>query len=255
MAAGSFVKEMTDNLGFTPTEDQSRLFAALEEFGGDPASDIMVVAGYAGTGKTSAIAAFVKTLHQHKYKYVLLAPTGRAAKVLSGFTCHQAYTIHKHIYRQKSLSAGFGKFSLDINRSRDTFFIIDEASLITIDGDAGGNVFGSGDLLQGQKDPPFVGAGVLMANRFKGVITWEGYWMYKIQFAHQGVSAETRRDRTAWQHDTINGDTVAIKLPGETDVTFFAHKEGMTETAATAWLKAHAGISDSSPAEETTSGT
>ncbi|MBQ9529797.1 MAG: AAA family ATPase, partial [Bacteroidales bacterium] len=147
MAAGSFVKEMTDNLGFTPTEDQSRLFAALEEFGGDPASDIMVVAGYAGTGKTSAIAAFVKTLHQHKYKYVLLAPTGRAAKVLSGFTGHQAYTIHKHIYRQKSLSAGFGKFSLDINRSRDTFFIIDESSLITID-DGGGNVFGSGDLLQ-----------------------------------------------------------------------------------------------------------
>ncbi len=147
MAAGSFVKEMTDNLGFTPTEDQSRLFAALEEFGGDPASDIMVVAGYAGTGKTSAIAAFVKTLHQHKYKYVLLAPTGRAAKVLSGFTGHQAYTIHKHIYRQKSLSAGFGKFSLDINRSRDTFFIIDESSLITID-DSGGNVFGSGDLLQ-----------------------------------------------------------------------------------------------------------
>ena len=138
---------MTDNLGFTPTEDQSRLFAALEEFGGDPASDIMVVAGYAGTGKTSAIAAFVKTLHQHKYKYVLLAPTGRAAKVLSGFTGHQAYTIHKHIYRQKSLSAGFGKFSLDINRSRDTFFIIDESSLITID-DGGGNVFGSGDLLQ-----------------------------------------------------------------------------------------------------------
>ena len=112
---------------------------------------------------------------------------------------------------------------------------------------------GSGDLLQGQKDPPFVGAGVLMANRFKGVITWEGYWMYKIQFAHQGVSAETRRDRTNWQHDTINGDTVAIKLPGEEDVSFFAHKDGMTETAATAWLKAHAGISDSSPAEETTS--
>lgn len=138
---------MTDNLGFTPTEDQSRLFAALEEFGGDPASDIMVVAGYAGTGKTSAIAAFVKTLHQHKYKYVLLAPTGRAAKVLSGFTGHQAYTIHKHIYRQKSLSAGFGKFTLDINRSRDTFFIIDESSLITID-DGGGSAFGSGDLLQ-----------------------------------------------------------------------------------------------------------
>ena len=145
---GSLVKEIEANLGFAPTADQSALFAALEAFGGDPASDIMVVAGYAGTGKTSALAAFVKTLHSHHYKYVLLAPTGRAAKVLSGFTGQPAYTIHKHIYRQKSLSGGFGKFTLDMNTSRNTFFIIDEASLITIDGDGGGNVFGSGDLLQ-----------------------------------------------------------------------------------------------------------
>ena len=148
MGQGSFTRAVTENLAFEPTEDQMRLFAALEAFGADNASDIMVVAGYAGTGKTSAIAAFVKTLHQHKYKYVLLAPTGRAAKVLSGFTGMPAFTIHKHIYRQKSISGGFGKFSLDMNRSRDTFFIIDEASLITIDSDGGGNVFGSGDLLQ-----------------------------------------------------------------------------------------------------------
>ena len=146
---GSFVEEMTASLGFAPTADQRALFAALEAFGGDPASDIMVVAGYAGTGKTSAIAAFVKALHRHHYRFVLLAPTGRAAKVLSGFTGQPAYTIHKHIYRQQSLSGGFGKFSLDINRNRNTFYIIDESSLITIDGgDGGGNVFGSGDLLQ-----------------------------------------------------------------------------------------------------------
>ena len=55
------------------------------------------------------------------------------------------------------------------------------------------------ELVLGENDPPFVGAGCLMANRFKGTVTWEGYWIYKIQFAHQGVSAETRRDRTAWQ--------------------------------------------------------
>ena len=146
---GSFVEEMTANLGFAPTEDQQALFAALEAFGADNTSDMMVVAGYAGTGKTSAIAAFVKTLHQHHYKYVLLAPTGRAAKVLSGFTGQPAFTIHKHIYRQKSLNGGFGRFSLDMNRNRNTFYIIDESSLITIDGgDGGGNVFGSGDLLQ-----------------------------------------------------------------------------------------------------------
>lgn len=148
MAGGSFTQAVLRNLPFPPTDDQSRLFEALEAFGGDSSSDIMVVAGYAGTGKTSAIAAFVKTLEQHKYKYVLLAPTGRAAKVLSGFTGMPAFTIHKHIYRQKSMSGGFGKFTLDMNRSRNTFFIIDEASLITIGGDGGGNVFGSGDLLQ-----------------------------------------------------------------------------------------------------------
>ena len=148
MAGGVFSQAVRANLGFEPTADQLRLFDALEAFGGDPLSDIMVVAGYAGTGKTSAMAAFVKTLHQFRYKFVLLAPTGRAAKVLSGFTGFGAFTIHKHIYRQKSLSGGFGKFSLDLNRARNTYYIIDEASLITIDGSGGGNVFGSGDLLQ-----------------------------------------------------------------------------------------------------------
>lgn len=148
MAGGSFSEAIVNNLGFRPTDDQMELFHGLEVFGGDASSDIMVVAGYAGTGKTSAIAAFVKTLHQYHYKYVLLAPTGRSAKVLSGFTGQSAFTIHKHIYRQKSMSGGYGKFSLDMNRSRNTFFIIDEASLITIGGDAGGAVFGSGDLLQ-----------------------------------------------------------------------------------------------------------
>ena len=86
MAGRSFTQAVLRNLPFQPTADQTRLFEALEAFGGDNSSDIMVVAGYAGTGKTSAIAAFVKALEQYKYKYVLLAPTGRAAKVLSGFT-------------------------------------------------------------------------------------------------------------------------------------------------------------------------
>lgn len=148
MSGDSFFQAVLDNLPFQPTADQARLFESLETFGGDRASDIMVVAGYAGTGKTSAVAAFVKTLSQYHYKFVLLAPTGRAAKVLSGFTGMPAFTIHKHIYRQKSVSGGFGKFTLDMNRSRNTFYIIDEASLITIGGDGGGNVFGSGDLLQ-----------------------------------------------------------------------------------------------------------
>lgn len=100
----------------------------------------------------------------------------------------------------------------------------------------------SGELLLTEDDPPFVGAGCLMANRFKGTITWEGYWLYKIQFAHNGVSAETRRDRTAWQHDTINGDAVGVVITSGGKTCFLAHKSGMTESAAVTWLKGHAGI-------------
>ena len=100
----------------------------------------------------------------------------------------------------------------------------------------------TGELLLTEDDPPFVGAGCLMANRFKGTVTWEGYWLYKIQFAHNGVSAETRRDRTAWQHDTINGDAVGVVITSGGKTCFLAHKSGMTESAAETWLKGHAGI-------------
>ena len=103
---------------------------------------------------------------------------------------------------------------------------------------------GTGDeMLLTESDPPFVGAGCLMANRFKGTITWEGYWIYKTQFAHQGISAETRRDRTAFGHDNINGDGVGVQLGADEEICFYAHKVGMTESAAVAWLKGHAGIS------------
>ena len=101
----------------------------------------------------------------------------------------------------------------------------------------------SSELLLTEDDPPFVGAGCLMANRYKGTVTWEGYWIYKVQFTHGGVSAETRRDRTAWQHETINGAGVAVRLSSDGAVCFYAFKSGMTEAAAVAWLKGHAGIS------------
>ncbi|NLD21563.1 MAG: AAA family ATPase [Bacteroidales bacterium] len=142
-----FQQKIGENLAFEPTEDQSAAMQTLSEFVTlKDDCDILILTGYAGTGKTSLIAAFVKTLKQFQYKFVLLAPTGRSAKVLSNFTNEKAFTMHKHIYRQKSLTAGLGKFTLDVNKSNDTFFIVDEASLITID--SGGNAaFGSGDLL------------------------------------------------------------------------------------------------------------
>ena len=110
--------------------------------------DILVVNGYAGTGKTSVLAAVVGGLSSLKIPCVLLAPTGRSAKVLSGYCGKPASTIHKHIYRQKSFGAdGMGKFSLAPNKARGTLFIVDEVSLIGISSGEGSGAFGSGNLL------------------------------------------------------------------------------------------------------------
>lgn len=109
--------------------------------------DIFILNGYAGTGKTSLIAAFVRTLKSLRIKPVLMAPTGRAAKVMSRHTGEKATTIHKKIYRQKSSSSPEADFSLDINKEKDACFIVDEASMISVHaGD--GSVFGSGSLLE-----------------------------------------------------------------------------------------------------------
>jgi len=99
--------------------------------------------------------------------------------------------------------------------------------------------YADGHLIDSEKIP----TGVSMANRFKGAITWEGYWIYKIQFAMQGKSAETRRERTSFQHESINGDGVGVKLASDGAIVYYAYKSGMTEAAAEAWLKGHAGIS------------
>ena len=146
--AEQLYKGFLDNLGFAPTACQDRCLGQIAAFvtGGD--SDIMVLSGFAGTGKTTLLASVVKTLEAFHTRYVLLAPTGRAAKVLAGYSGRQAFTIHKHIYRQKSVADdGVGQFSLSHNKAVRTLFVVDEASLIGGAQEAGGNVFGTGDLL------------------------------------------------------------------------------------------------------------
>jgi len=106
---------------------------------------LFLLKGYAGTGKTSLVAAVVGTLLSLEYKVVLLAPTGRAAKVFSGYAGHPAFTIHKKIYRQKTATEGEGVFNLGFNGGADTLFFVDEASMIS-NADTEGN-FGSGCLL------------------------------------------------------------------------------------------------------------
>lgn len=151
MAIERFLKEkMVQHLKFAPTVCQDALFDKLSLFvtGSAEHDWLMLVNGYAGTGKTTAIASFIKVLKEFKHNFILLAPTGRSAKVLSNYTGMPAKTIHKQIYRQKSLKDGIGQFSLDMNKNRNTVFIVDEASLITIGESMGStSLFGSGDLL------------------------------------------------------------------------------------------------------------
>ena len=135
---------------YEPTACQSALLKKMAEFVSSDESDILVVNGYAGTGKTTAVSAVISTLKEFKTKCVLLAPTGRAAKVLSSYAGQPAYTIHKHIYRQKSVGGdGFGQFTLAPNKDKETLFVVDEVSLIGIDAGVQQSTaaFGTGNLL------------------------------------------------------------------------------------------------------------
>lgn len=130
---------------FEPTDDQSAAIEGLSRFVcGDGGDGIFVLRGYAGTGKTTLVAALVRVLASLNIRTVLMAPTGRAAKVLSSYSGMPAYTIHRTIYRQRS---GYGAaFSIAPNLFKDAFFIVDEASMIS-QSPGEMSAFGSGRLL------------------------------------------------------------------------------------------------------------
>lgn len=144
MKIPEFISLILDRFGFEPTADQMN---ALECFGRFLASrndmPMMLMRGSAGTGKTSLVAAMVQTLVSLHQKVVLMAPTGRAAKVLSISSSLPASTIHRKIYRQKTM---LGDFNLNDNLHTDTLFVIDEASMISTFS-MGETGFGSGNLL------------------------------------------------------------------------------------------------------------
>ena len=138
-------------LAYPPTTCQDALLRKVADFVSSDDDDILVVNGYAGTGKTTAVSAVISLLKEYQTKCVLLAPTGRAAKVLSSYAGQQAYTIHKHIYRQKSVGGdGFGQFSIAPNKDKETLFVVDEVSLIGIDAGQQQSTasFGTGNLLE-----------------------------------------------------------------------------------------------------------
>lgn len=134
-------------LGHSPTPEQEVAVRALADFLLSGSADsLFLLRGYAGTGKTTLTGALVKVLDALKQKVVLLAPTGRAAKVFSLYAGHAAFTIHKKIYRQRAFSGDVDNFTQNVNLHQHTLFIVDEASMIANEG-LSGAVFGTGRLL------------------------------------------------------------------------------------------------------------
>ena len=141
------LEQIKTNFCYKPTIGQEKAINLLSKFLFSSQTDtLFLLKGYAGTGKTSLIGALVKTFDQLKQRCVLMAPTGRAAKVFSLYAAHPAYTIHKKIYRQKSFSSEMSQFSLNDNLHKNTLFIVDEASMIANQG-LSGSGFGTGQLL------------------------------------------------------------------------------------------------------------
>ena len=140
-------QQIKTNFPYKPTFEQENIVKSLANFLFSQETDsLFLLKGYAGTGKTSLLGALVKTLDQLEQKCILLAPTGRAAKVFSHYAGHAAYTIHKKIYRQKSFSNELDNFSINDNLHQHTLFIVDESSMIANEGLAG-TMFGTGRLL------------------------------------------------------------------------------------------------------------
>ena len=139
--------KIADVFPFKPTPEQELVLQILSEFIVSRDNErILLLKGYAGTGKTTLLAATVKMMDSLRQKTILMAPTGRAAKVISEYACHSAFTIHKKIYRQQNFSNELSGFSLSDNLHKDTIFIVDEASMISNE-HTGTAVFGSGYLL------------------------------------------------------------------------------------------------------------
>ncbi len=152
-------QQIKANFLYKPTLEQENAIKKLAEFLFTPKTDeIFLLKGYAGTGKTSLVGALVKTLGQLEQKCVLMAPTGRAAKVFAHYAGHPALTIHKKIYRQRNFSNEMDNFSVNDNLHQHTLFIVDEASMIANDG-LSGSMFGTGRLLDDLIQYVYAGVG------------------------------------------------------------------------------------------------
>jgi len=147
MAPAQFYRLLRQNFPFSPTLKQDIFLQKIAEFVINTGRDeLFVLKGYAGTGKTTIISTLVNNLREANKKYVLLAPTGRAAKVISGYSNKPAHTIHKRIYFPKKGIGGTMGFTKQPNKFKDTIFIVDEASMIS-DTPAESKMYENGSLL------------------------------------------------------------------------------------------------------------
>jgi exodeoxyribonuclease-5 len=131
MTTAQLNKLLTDNFSYEPTPGQAELISMISEFLLDTEErNLLVIKGYAGTGKTSIVKSIADVLGKYDHGCVLLAPTGRSAKVLANYSGRQALTIHKKIYKIYSGSDGIARLTLIPNHHKNTLFIVDEASMI-----------------------------------------------------------------------------------------------------------------------------
>ncbi len=148
MTSDLFNKLLQKHLPFQPTKDQEKAIGHISAFDVSlKANPVYILKGYAGTGKTSLISAYVKALSTLGKEFVLLAPTGRAAKVLANYTGFRAHTIHRQIYQLITSSDGYTRLLTAHNPSRNTVYIVDEASMISDNTAQGDSVFNSRSLL------------------------------------------------------------------------------------------------------------
>ena len=143
-----FYQELVNKFPYVLTQKQNELLSLLSDFIFSKDNELLfLLKGYAGTGKTTTISTFVNSLWKANKKAVLLAPTGRAAKVIAVYSKKAAFTIHKKIYFPKKQTNGSVDFVLQINKHRNTVFIVDEASMIP-DGKQNQNLFDNKSLLE-----------------------------------------------------------------------------------------------------------
>ncbi|MWB93171.1 AAA family ATPase [Flavobacterium sp. GA093] len=147
MNSSLFYSVLQKRFPFAPTYKQDIFFQKIAIFLTEPQNDtIFVLKGYAGTGKTTVISTIVNNLGDINKKFVLLAPTGRAAKVIANYSNTAAFTIHKKIYFPKKSAGGGVAFTKQINKHKNTIFIVDEASMIS-DSNSDSKLYDNGSLL------------------------------------------------------------------------------------------------------------